>query len=968
MLRIGVLRYMGRNQAVRWAVHAVQMLLAGAAPMAIHAQTVPAASPPDSAPGTGEGDADEADTSPSDIVVTGQRQRGAVIGDIAPEEQLGQAEIRSYGVSSIADLLDALSPETASGRGRGGEMPVVLLNGRRISGFAEIRDIPTEAIERVDILPEEVALKYGYRADQKVVNFVLRRRFHAFTAEIDDKIATEGGSNTPQGSVDLLHIRRDDRINLDLNYQRTSPLYEGERDIAQSVGGLPYATAGNVTAATFGDPIDPALSALAGTPVSVAGIPASAVNGTPSLADFAATAGQPNVTDLGRYRTLLAASDELTANLVAHKTLFGGIGATLNGRIDATGSTARQGLPQASLAVPADDPFSPFASPVTVDRYLSDGRPLTQTTSGLASHLGVTLDKDVGQWRLSLIGNYDRTTSHTLTDRGVDVSAAQALIDAGDPGLNPFAPLPAGLVRTLGRDEARSTANTGHVDMLVNGPLLSLPAGPISPSLRVGFETDDFHSSSARAGLASSGSVGRDVENGQLNIDVPIASRRKGFLSALGELSANGNFALDHLSDFGTLKTIGYGLHWRPVSALSLVVSTTDERGAPTPQQLGNPTVLTPNTRVFDYVTGTTVDVTAISGGNADLTADHRHVFKAGLTWKPLTKADLTLRADYTRNRIANSIASFPTPTVAIEAAFPDRFRRDEDGALIEVDDRPVNFAREERSQLRWGFDFSMPLVSKQQKQFAAWRAAHPGGWRGRGERGGDGAQPGSPGAAPARQTPQGSQDTPPPPGDGGPPPGGGGDGPPPGGGGFGGGGGGFGGGGRRGGGFGGPNALGGRLQFAVFHTWYFRDTILIRQGVPELDLLNGAAIGNGGGQPQHQVDVQAGITQNGFGARLSATWQSATSVTGEDAADTLRFHGYTTTSLRLFANIGQQFQLVRKHPWMRGMRVTASIDNLFDQRLHVTDPTGVTPISYQPDYLNPLGRTVRISIRKLFF
>jgi hypothetical protein len=38
--------------------------------------------------------------------------------------------------------------------------------------FGGIRDLPTEAILRVDILPEEVSLKYGYRADQKVVNFV----------------------------------------------------------------------------------------------------------------------------------------------------------------------------------------------------------------------------------------------------------------------------------------------------------------------------------------------------------------------------------------------------------------------------------------------------------------------------------------------------------------------------------------------------------------------------------------------------------------------------------------------------------------------------------------------------------------------------------------------------------------------------------------------------------------------------
>ena len=96
---------------------------------------------------------------------------------------LDARDIRAYGANNITDLLAALAPQTGSAQGRGGGRPVVLLNGHRISGFREIRSIPTEAIERVEILPEEVALTYGYRADQRVVNFVLRERFRALTTE-----------------------------------------------------------------------------------------------------------------------------------------------------------------------------------------------------------------------------------------------------------------------------------------------------------------------------------------------------------------------------------------------------------------------------------------------------------------------------------------------------------------------------------------------------------------------------------------------------------------------------------------------------------------------------------------------------------------------------------------------------------------------------------------------------------------
>ena len=90
-------------------------------------------------------------------------------------------------------MLDAVAAQTGSARGRDGGRPILLLNGQRISGFRELRDLPPEAIERMEILPEEVALKYGYAADQRVVNIVLRRRFNSTSAEVGATAATDGG-------------------------------------------------------------------------------------------------------------------------------------------------------------------------------------------------------------------------------------------------------------------------------------------------------------------------------------------------------------------------------------------------------------------------------------------------------------------------------------------------------------------------------------------------------------------------------------------------------------------------------------------------------------------------------------------------------------------------------------------------------------------------------------------------------
>ena len=161
-------------------------------------------------------------------------------------------------------------------------------------------------------------------------------------------------------------------------------------------------------------------------------------------------------------------------------------------------------------------------------------------------------------------------------------------------------------------------------------------------------------------------------------------------------------------------------------------------------------------------------------------------------------------------------------------------------------------------------------------------------------------------------------------------------------------------------------------MQLSLFHTWRFTDEVLIRPGVPELDYLDGSAFTGRGGRPRHEIELQAGIFRNGLGGFLNANWQSGTLVRGGPngqggTGGDLRFSSFSTINLNLFADLGQQQGLVRRFGWLRGARVFVGVTNLFDTRLRVRDETGATPISYQPDYLDPLGRTVRIGLRKVF-
>ncbi|WP_168694341.1 TonB-dependent receptor, partial [Sphingomonas flavalba] len=655
-----------------------------------------------------------------EIVVTGQKPRGSVIGDIQPELQLNAADIRAYGVATIAELLDELSAETRSDRGSGGA-PVVLLNGKRISGFSEIRDIPTEAIQRTEILPEEVALKYGYRADQKVVNIVLRRRFRATTAEADGRTSTDGGGTAVQLEGTRFQIRGDSRLNLSVEYRHADALRESQRDLVSRAVGAPFAAAGNVGAAGGGE-IDPALSTLAGAPVTIAGVPAGAAGGVPSLADFAATAGTPNVDDVTRYRTLRPASEQLSLNAVLSRTVLGNVSATVNASLDVTGSDSLNGLPGVSLTLPAASPFSPFADDVTLYRYPGGFGPLRQRMRGVSGHAGVALSGMLSDWTWSLTGNYDHGESRTVSDAGLDAGALQARLSAGDPTLNPYGVLPDGLIARRAANRARGISDSGTLELVVSGALARLPAGAVTTTVKAGGAATGFESRSWRNGIATAGSLSRETGSGQLNLDLPIASRRNQALAALGDLSVNFNAAVDQVSDFGTLTTIGYGASWSPTPALRLIASVTDDEAAPGMQQLGNPVVLTPDVRIFDYIRGVTASVTQIDGGNAALLATNRRVVKLGANLKPTDS--LTLSANFINRRTRNPVAALPAPTAEIEAAFPDRFLRDADGVLVQVDARPVNFARRSGSELRWGFNFSRRLKTSERVAEALREAA----------------------------------------------------------------------------------------------------------------------------------------------------------------------------------------------------------------------------------------------------
>jgi hypothetical protein len=132
------------------------------------------------------------------------------------------------------------------------------------------------------------------------------------------------------------------------------------------------------------------------------------------------------------------------------------------------------------------------------------------------------------------------------------------------------------------------------------------------------------------------------------------------------------------------------------------------------------------------------------------------------------------------------------------------------------------------------------------------------------------------------------------------------------------------------------------------------------------LDFLDGEARGGGSGTSRHRIEAEGGYFNNGLGARLSADFRGGSRVIGGQSGN-LRFAPLTRFNANLFANLGERLDLVIKYPWLRGAQVRLAVDNVFDARQRVRDAAGFVPVNYQPDYQDPSGRTIRLSIRKLF-
>lgn len=479
--------------------------------------------------------------------------------------------------------------------------------------------------------------------------------------------------------------------------------------------------------------------------------------------------------------------------------------------------------------------------------------------------------------------------------------------------------------RSGGRDSATSTATSGDAIYTLSGALLELPAGKVQATLRGGFDARTFVSQSVRSGITRNARFGRDEANVRASIDIPLADKARGVASLLGDLSINFNAGYRELDDFGGLTAYGFGLNWTPVKGVSLLAGITTEEAAPSIQQLGEPLLVTPGVPVFDFRNQASVIIDRISGGNPALRAEQRRDVKIGLSFQISQTPLLSLSSNFFRNRSSGTVASFPALTPEIERAFPDRFVRDASGQLISIDTRPINYDTTRSEVLRTGFNLFNPFKAPPRPEGAAER---PAGARPRGgaERPGGGTRAGGGlrGGGPR----------------------------------------------RGGGGFGGPGGPGG-IQLGLYYTYRFTDEISIQRDLPALDLLDGSAVGGNGGSSRHAVELESGVFKNGLGLRLTGNYISSSTVKGSlipgSSDGDLRFSDLLTLNARFFINFDSRKSLIKRAPLLKGTRLSLRIDNVTNAIRDVRDANGMVPFSFLPGFVDPRGRFIEISLRKIF-
>jgi len=589
------------------------------------------------------------------VVVTGSRLPTTEAGATQEVQVYSEEAIRQSGQTTVADFLNTLpvvsevvdpgSLQTGNAvtgvRLHGMQLgtALVLIDGRRVATSAagafndifDLNNIPLAAIERIEVLPQGSSAIYGSDAIAGVVNIILKKDLEGLTASI--RYGTANHTDALTASVSWGQRWERGSVSLVGSYLRQGELIGKDRALTANAN---YTAFGSRDARfTVGNPGN--VFSVDGSNLPGVGAPYAAVPqgfaGTPTQAEFVATAGQLNKFSLFSEDGLIPQSDRAgllatgTFDLTPHIQLFSQL---LYSHVEQNQHGILAGFLNGSpgfqsFTVSAANPFNPFGKKVGIG-YAFPGvsRDLFRTdalvpTLGARGDLGSAWNWEVAAW-----GYVDRE-SKALTDQP-NSAAVQAALNSSNPAtaLNPFvagAPGSPQLVNSvLFTDRQKFIGNTFNASALLRGTPIRLPAGELSVAVGAEFAHTTFSANDEVTGKSADNLIAPTVHRNNYGVfaetKIPVLASLQDQSEDLLDVAAAGRF--DHYDDFGGHWTGEAGAALHPLDGLSLRAHWSEAFKAPSLYQLFVTQSLSV-TPLIDPLTGKSTGVTVISGGNPSL-------------------------------------------------------------------------------------------------------------------------------------------------------------------------------------------------------------------------------------------------------------------------------------------------------------------------------------------------------------
>jgi iron complex outermembrane receptor protein len=695
-------------------------------------------------------------TQTEEVVVTGtrlklERSEGAQEVKVYSREQIDQS-----GQASVSDFLNTVPDVSVSltegaFQSRGGEtsvrlhgLPVgttlVLINGRRVqdsaitlgsafaSNFFDLNNIPLSAVERVEVLPEGSSAVYGSDAIAGVVNVILKKEFSGAEASARYSFAR----NLPQWDADFAVGQRWGRSAFTLlgSFETRGTLTGFQRPVTSTQdltaqGGLDtrerYCPTPNVYSVNG--------SNLPGLNAPYAAVP-HGFTGTPSIGEFAGTAGTLNKCSLYAYNSYIPATRRQGIFAQGHFDITDSVQVFA----ELLGSHVLEdfnyypypafGIPSfQTFKVPSSNPYNPFGTTVGIGgvfayapiSYQSASvfvRPLLGVRGGFASDW---------QWELTALDSLDRET-YTQPNFVPNTPALQAAFNSGNPAtaLNPFVDLPfdsPSFDRTVFNSYIQHySASDVGVSAFARGTLFRLPTGGVRVVIGSSYDRYRLYTDNGNYAKFVFGPQGvaatyhRDSHAVFGETRIPILGN-SGNNQEPEKLAATVAVRYDHFSDFGGTTNPQYGAEWRPLRSLLLRGTYGTSFRAPPLYDLYSPVTSQYPNFVSDPQHGNqTVPVTRLTGGNVHLQAETGTSHSFGLVYT--SAAIPNLEASLTQWRIeesGNIQQLLPQILVNNPNLFPGSVIRDPNGVLLQVNDTLFNFGSIVVDGLSYQIEYKYP-------------------------------------------------------------------------------------------------------------------------------------------------------------------------------------------------------------------------------------------------------------------